>query len=143
MSALPLRHPTAQAPGGVRSVTRSMDCRATGLHTASFPGKAGFSRRHDGLCDRIYREAVRAGLLAHREYGSSRTVNTAAAFTVRETPRPGAVLSSIRSYLPRIERPPRPSTGMNHSLLLLGDIRCALLTRWSHVHKLVLPPAQM
>jgi hypothetical protein len=36
----------------------------------------------------------------------------------------GAVLSSIRSYLPRTERPPRPSTRMNHSLLLLGDIRC-------------------
>jgi hypothetical protein len=35
---------------------------------AVFPGKAGFSRRHDGLRDRIYREAVRAGLLAHREY---------------------------------------------------------------------------
>jgi hypothetical protein len=30
--------------------------------------KAGFSRRHDGLRDRIYREAIRAGLLAHREY---------------------------------------------------------------------------
>jgi hypothetical protein len=44
-----------------------MDCRATNLYTASFPGKAGFSRRHDGLRDRIYREAVRAGLLAHRE----------------------------------------------------------------------------
>jgi hypothetical protein len=29
--------------------------------------KAGFSRRHDGLRDRIYREAARAGLLAHRE----------------------------------------------------------------------------
>jgi hypothetical protein len=45
-----------------------MDCRATNLYTASFPGKAGFSRRHDGLRDRIYREAARAGLLAHREY---------------------------------------------------------------------------
>jgi hypothetical protein len=48
-----------------------MDCRATNLYTvytASFPGKAGFSRRHDGLRDRVYREAVRAGLLAHREY---------------------------------------------------------------------------
>jgi hypothetical protein len=45
-----------------------MDCRATNPYTASFPGKAGFSRRHDGLRDRIYREAVRAGLLAHREY---------------------------------------------------------------------------
>jgi hypothetical protein len=45
-----------------------MDYRATGLYTASFPGKAGFSRRHDGLRDRIYREAIRAGLLAHREY---------------------------------------------------------------------------
>ena len=44
-----------------------MDCRATDLYTASFPGKAGFSRRHDGLRDRIYREAARAGLLAHRE----------------------------------------------------------------------------
>jgi hypothetical protein len=45
-----------------------MDCRATNLYTASFPGKAGFSRRHDGLRDRIYREAIRAGLLAHRKY---------------------------------------------------------------------------
>jgi hypothetical protein len=46
-----------------------MDCRATNLYaTTSFPGKAGFSRRHDGLRDRIYREAVRAGLLVHREY---------------------------------------------------------------------------
>jgi hypothetical protein len=45
-----------------------MDCKATNLYTASIPGKAGFSRRHDGLRDRsIYREAVRAGLLAHRE----------------------------------------------------------------------------
>jgi hypothetical protein len=25
-----------------------MDCRATNFYTASFPGKAGFSRRHDG-----------------------------------------------------------------------------------------------
>jgi hypothetical protein len=45
-----------------------MDCRATNLYTASSPGKAGFSRRHGGLPDRIYREAIRAGLLAHREY---------------------------------------------------------------------------
>jgi hypothetical protein len=29
-------------------------CRATGLYTASFIGKAGFSRRHIGLRDRIY-----------------------------------------------------------------------------------------
>jgi hypothetical protein len=45
-----------------------MDLLATNLYTASSPGKAGFSRRHDGLHDRIYREAIRAGLLAHREY---------------------------------------------------------------------------
>jgi hypothetical protein len=45
-----------------------MDCRATSLYTASFPGKAGPSRRQAGLRDRIYREAIRAGLLAHREY---------------------------------------------------------------------------
>jgi hypothetical protein len=46
-----------------------MDCRITNLYTASFPGeKAGFSRRHDGLRDRIYHEAIREGLLAHREY---------------------------------------------------------------------------
>jgi hypothetical protein len=45
-----------------------MDCRATNLCTASSPGKAGFSRRHDGLRDRTYREAVQADLLAHREY---------------------------------------------------------------------------
>jgi hypothetical protein len=42
-------------------------------YTASSPGgKAGLSRRHGGLRgsfeDRIYREAVRAGLIAHREY---------------------------------------------------------------------------
>jgi hypothetical protein len=58
----------ARAPGGARPVTRWVGCRATNLYTASFPGKAGLSRRHDGLRDRIYREAVRAGLLAHREY---------------------------------------------------------------------------
>jgi hypothetical protein len=45
-----------------------MDYRVTNLYTASFPGKTGFSRRHDSLRDRIYREAVRVGLLAHREY---------------------------------------------------------------------------
>jgi hypothetical protein len=45
-----------------------MECRASDLYTAISPGKAGLSRRHDGLRDRIYREAVRAGLLAHREY---------------------------------------------------------------------------
>jgi hypothetical protein len=49
-------------------ISDAMDCRATSLYTTSFPGKAGFSRRHDGLHDRIYREAARAGLLAHREY---------------------------------------------------------------------------
>jgi hypothetical protein len=38
---------------------RVMDCRATGLYNASFPGNAGSSRRHDGLRDRIYREAIR------------------------------------------------------------------------------------
>jgi hypothetical protein len=72
MSAPPSKHPTARAPGGARPATRwtsdAMDCRATNFYTASFPGKAGFSRRHDGLRDRIYREAVRAGLLANREY---------------------------------------------------------------------------
>jgi hypothetical protein len=45
-----------------------MDCRATDPYTASFPGKVGSSRRHGGLRDRIYREAVRAAPLAHREY---------------------------------------------------------------------------
>ena len=57
-----------RAGTGWRKISDAMDCRATNLYTASFPGKAGFSRRHDGLRDRIYREAVRAGLLAHREY---------------------------------------------------------------------------
>jgi hypothetical protein len=57
-----------RAGTGWRKISDAMDCRATGLYTASVPGKAGFSRRHDGLRDRIYREAVRAGLLAHREY---------------------------------------------------------------------------
>jgi hypothetical protein len=45
-----------------------MDCRTTNLYTASFTGKAGSSRRHDSLRDRIYREAIRAGLLVHQEY---------------------------------------------------------------------------
>jgi hypothetical protein len=58
-----------RAGTGWRKISDAMDCRATGLYTASFPGKAGLSRRYDGLRDRIYREAaVRAGLLAHREY---------------------------------------------------------------------------
>jgi hypothetical protein len=43
---------------GCRKTSDAMDCRATNLYTTSFPGKAGFSRRrHDGLRDRIYREA--------------------------------------------------------------------------------------
>jgi hypothetical protein len=49
-----------------------MDCRATDLYTASFPGKAGLSRRHDArgasATGMIYSEAIRAGPLAHREY---------------------------------------------------------------------------
>jgi hypothetical protein len=53
---------------GWRKISDAMDCRATDLYTASFPGKAWSSRRHDGLRDMIYREAIRAGLLAHREY---------------------------------------------------------------------------
>ena len=43
---------------------------------------------------------------------------------VREKPQPGAVLSSIRSHLPRIDRLPRPSTSMNRSWPVQGDIRC-------------------
>jgi hypothetical protein len=53
---------------GWRKISDAMDCRATDLYTASFLGKAGPSRWHDGLRDRIYREVIRAGLLAHREY---------------------------------------------------------------------------
>jgi hypothetical protein len=52
---------------GWRKTSDAMDCKATNLYTASFPGKAGFSRRHDGLRDRIYREA---------EQTSSPTANT-------------------------------------------------------------------
>jgi hypothetical protein len=32
-----------------RRTRDAMDCRATDLHTASFPSRAWFSRRHDGL----------------------------------------------------------------------------------------------
>jgi hypothetical protein len=32
---------------GWRKISDAMDCRATHLYTASFPGKAGISRRHD------------------------------------------------------------------------------------------------
>jgi hypothetical protein len=32
---------------GWHKISGAMDCRATNLYTASFPGKAGFSRRHD------------------------------------------------------------------------------------------------
>jgi hypothetical protein len=53
---------------GWRKISDAMDCRTTNPYTASFPGRAGPSRRHDGLRDRIYRETTRAGLLAHREY---------------------------------------------------------------------------
>jgi hypothetical protein len=55
---------------GWRKISDAMDGRATNLYTAScFPGKEGFLRRHDGLRNRrICREAIRAGLLAHREY---------------------------------------------------------------------------
>jgi hypothetical protein len=69
---VPIEAPN-RAGTGWRKISDAMDCRATGLHvyTASSPGKAGFSRRHDSLRDRIYREAVRAGLLAHREYAPS------------------------------------------------------------------------
>jgi hypothetical protein len=49
MSALPsIEAPNARAGTGWREISDAMDCRATGLYTASFSGKAGFSRRHDG-----------------------------------------------------------------------------------------------
>jgi hypothetical protein len=56
---------------GWRKTSDAMDCRAMDLYTASFPGKAGFSR--DSMTASatgytIYREAIRAGPLAHREY---------------------------------------------------------------------------
>jgi hypothetical protein len=45
-----------------------MDCGATDLCAARSPGQAGSSGRRDGLRARLYHEAVRAGLLVHREY---------------------------------------------------------------------------
>jgi hypothetical protein len=42
-----------RAGTGWRKISDAMDCRATNLYTASFPGKAGSSRRYDGLRDRI------------------------------------------------------------------------------------------
>jgi hypothetical protein len=35
-----------RAGTGWRKISDAMDCRATNVYTASFPGKAGFSRRH-------------------------------------------------------------------------------------------------
>jgi hypothetical protein len=49
MSALPLIEAPNRAGTGWRKISDAMDCRATNPYTASSPGKAGFSRRHDGL----------------------------------------------------------------------------------------------
>jgi hypothetical protein len=57
-----------RAGTGWRKISDAMDCRATNLYTASFPGKAGSSRRHDGLRDTGY--TVRPS-----EQASSPTVN--------------------------------------------------------------------
>jgi hypothetical protein len=66
--APPSKHPiTANAPDGARPATRWTYRPRISTRPAS-PGKAGFSRRHDGLRDRIYREAVLTAPLGHREY---------------------------------------------------------------------------
>jgi hypothetical protein len=79
MSAPPSTHPTARAATGWRAQDQRAQARdglqghGTDLYTASFPGRPKSralekARRHDGLCDKIYREAICAGLLVHREY---------------------------------------------------------------------------
>jgi hypothetical protein len=69
MSAPPSKHPVLARPGtGWRKISDAMDCRATKLYTARSPVKEGPSSRHDGLRDRLYREAIRTAPLAHREY---------------------------------------------------------------------------
>jgi len=60
------------APGrygkGWRTISTGMDCRGTDLYCASFPGQATFSRRHDGLVDRLAKEGAKVGLLTRKEY---------------------------------------------------------------------------
>jgi hypothetical protein len=61
-----------RAGTGWRKISDAMDCRAINLYTAaSFPGKTEFSRRHDGLRDRMHTHTARPS-----EQASSPTTNT-------------------------------------------------------------------